>query len=301
MFDVALQAEPVAAWTAMLPAILLGVTGLVLLGIDTLYPEETSNALLAVTSAAGSLLAFGVAAWFLVAGTGQEHTGGAISLYGDTMVVDGMSLFFTLIFTVVTAMVSVAAYDYLADQEYRAEFYSLVLFAATGMTLMSMANSLATVFISLELASLPSYALVAFLKRNRGSVESGLKYFLIGSVSSGVMLFGISLVYATTGSLILGDVASALGEGTEMVGVLGVGVLMIAGGVAYKTASVPFHFWAPTRTRARPHRSRRSSRRPRRPPGSPSASASSSRPSRSGRSRRASTGCSPSRCWPSSR
>jgi len=245
MFDVALQSEPVAAWTALLPAILLGLTGLVLLGIDTLYPDETSNTLLAATSAAGSLLAFGVAAWFLVAGTGQEHTGGAISLFGDTMVVDGMSLFFTLIFTVVTAMVAVAAYDYLADHEYRAEFYSLVLFAATGMTLMSMANSLATIFISLELASLPSYALVAFLKKNRGSVESGLKYFLIGSVSSGVMLFGISLVYATTGSLILGDVASAIGEGTEMVGVLGVGVLMIAGGVAYKTASVPFHFWAP--------------------------------------------------------
>ena len=245
MFDVALQSEPVAAWTALLPAILLGLTGLVLLGIDTLYPDETSNTLLAATSAAGSLLAFGVAAWFLVAGTGQEHTGGPISLFGDTMVVDGMSLFFTLIFTVVTAMVAVAAYDYLADHEYRAEFYSLVLFAATGMTLMSMANSLATIFISLELASLPSYALVAFLKKNRGSVESGLKYFLIGSVSSGVMLFGISLVYATTGSLILGDVASAIGEGTEMVGVLGVGVLMIAGGVAYKTASVPFHFWAP--------------------------------------------------------
>ncbi|WP_336023034.1 NADH-quinone oxidoreductase subunit N [Halobellus salinisoli] len=245
MFDVALQSEPVAAWTAMLPAILLGLTGLVLLGIDTLYPEETSNTLLAAVSAAGSLLAFAVAAWFLVAGTGQEHTGGAISLFGDTMVVDGMSLFFTLIFTVVTAMVAVAAYDYLADHAHRAEFYSLVLFAATGMTLMSMANSLATIFISLELASLPSYALVAFLKKNRGSVESGLKYFLIGSVSSGVMLFGISLVYATTGSLILGDVASALGEGTEMVGVLGVGVLMIAGGVAYKTASVPFHFWAP--------------------------------------------------------
>ncbi|WP_144900921.1 NADH-quinone oxidoreductase subunit N [Halobellus captivus] len=245
MFDaVVLQSEPAAAWTAMLPAILLGLTGLALLGIDTLYPEETSNTLLAGVSAAGSLLAFGVAAWFLVAGTGQEHTGGAISLFRDTMVVDGMSLFFTLIVTIVTAMVAVASYDYLSDHAHRAEFYSLVLFAATGMTLMSMANSLATVFISLELASLPSYALVAFLKKNRGSVEAGLKYFLVGSVSSGVMIFGISLVYAVTGSLVLGDVAAALGD-TEMAGVLGVGVLMIVGGVAYKTASVPFHFWAP--------------------------------------------------------
>ncbi|MFD1686843.1 NADH-quinone oxidoreductase subunit N [Halobellus litoreus] len=245
MFDpIALQTEPVAAWTALAPALLLALTGLVLLGIDTLSPKETSNTLLAGVSAAGSLSAFAVAAWFLVAGTGQERTGGAISLYGDTLVVDGMSLFFTLIFTIVTAMVSVAAYDYLREQAHRAEFYSLVLFAATGMTMMSMANSLATVFISLELASLPSYALVAFLKKNRGSVEAGLKYFLIGSVSSGVLVFGISLVYAVTGSLVLGDVAAALGN-TEMAGVLGMGVLMIVGGVAYKTASVPFHFWAP--------------------------------------------------------
>jgi len=240
----ALQTEPVAAWTALLPAILLGLTGLVLLGIDTMRPTETSNALLSGVATAGSLLAFGVAAWFLVAGTGQPRTGGAISLYGDALVVDGMSLFFTLIFSVVTAMVTVAAYDYLGGHSHRAEFYSLVLFAATGMALMSTANSLATVFVSLELASLPSYALVAFLKEDRGSVEAGLKYFLIGAVSSAVLAFGISLVYAVSGSLVLGDVAEAVGS-TEMVGVLGLGTLMILGGFAFKTASVPFHFWAP--------------------------------------------------------
>ena len=244
MFDLALQAEPAATWTALAPAILLGLTGLVLLGIDTIRTDEASNALLASVSAGGSLLAFGTAAWFLVAGTGQERTGGAITLYGDALVVDGMSLFFTLIFTIVTAMVVVASYDYLRDHEHRAVFYSLVLFAATGMTLLSMANSLATVFVSLELASLPSYALVAFLKNDKGSVEAGLKYFLIGAVSSAVFAFGISLVYAVTGSLVLGDVAAAV-NAPEMAGVLGIGVLMMIGGFAFKTASVPFHFWAP--------------------------------------------------------
>ena len=233
------------AWTALAPAILLGLTGLVLLGVDTLWPaDEPSNAILAGVAAAGSIVAFAVTGWFLVAGTGQVRTGGAISLYGDALVVDGMSLFFTLIFTVVTAMVAVAAYDYLDDHSHRAEFYSLVLFAATGMALMATANSLATVFISLELASLPSYALVAYLKTDRGSVEAGLKYFLIGAVSSAVLAFGISLVYAVTGSLVLGDVAGAIGN-PEMAGVLGLGVLMILGGFAFKTASVPFHFWAP--------------------------------------------------------
>jgi NADH-quinone oxidoreductase subunit N len=231
-------------WTAAAPALILALTGLLLLVVDSVDRDSSNNALLAGIAAAGSLAAFGVAGWFLVAGTGQVRTGGAIVLYGDSLIVDGMSLFFTLIFTIVTAMVVFASYDYVADEPYRAEFYSLVMFAATGMTLMSMSNSLATAFVSLELASLPSFALVAFLKRNRGSVEAGLKYFLIGALSSAVFAFGISLVYAVTGSLVLDEVAAAVG-GTDLVGVLGIGVLMLVGGFAYKTASVPFHFWAP--------------------------------------------------------
>jgi NADH-quinone oxidoreductase subunit N len=156
-----------------------------------------------------------------------------------------MSLFFTLIFTSVTAMVVVASYDYIADEVYQAEFYALVLFAATGMTLMASANSLATAFVSLEFASLPSYALVAYLKHNEGSVEAGLKYFLIGALSSAVFAFGISLVYAVSGSLVFSGVADAVANAGELTGVAGIGVLMILGGFAFKTASVPFHFWAP--------------------------------------------------------
>ncbi|KAB1188949.1 MULTISPECIES: NADH-quinone oxidoreductase subunit N [Haloferax] len=232
-------------WAATAPAIVLALTGLLLLLIDTIDPDTSNNSLLAGTATLGSLAAGGIAAWFLLAGTGMEETGGAISLYGDALVVDGMSLFFTLIFTSVAAMVSVASYDYLSDQRYQGEFYSLVMFAATGMTLMAMSNSLATVFVSLELASLPSYALVAFLKKDRGSIEAGLKYFLIGAVSSAVFAFGISLVFAVTGSLVLPDVAAGLSDADQLVGVLGLGVLMIAGGFAFKTASVPFHFWAP--------------------------------------------------------
>ena len=232
-------------WAATAPAIVLALTGLALLLIDTIDPDSTNNGVLAGTATLGALAAGGIAGWFLIGGTGMESTGGAISLYGDALVVDGMSLFFTLIFTSVAAMVSVASYDYLADQQYQGEFYALVLFAATGMTLMGMSNSLATVFVSLELASLPSYALVAFLKKDRGSIEAGLKYFLIGALSSAVFAFGISLVFAVTGSLVLPEIAATLAEGTELVGVLGLGVLMIAGGFAFKTASVPFHFWAP--------------------------------------------------------
>jgi NADH-quinone oxidoreductase subunit N len=232
-------------WTALGPAIVLGLTALLLFVVDSIDPESTRPGLLAGIATGGTLLSAAVAGWFLLAGTGQERTGGPITLYGEQVVVDGASLFFAIIFGIVAAMVSVAAYDYLKDRAYQAEFYALVVFAATGMTMMASANSLATVFVSLELASLPSYALVAFLKKNRGSVEAGLKYFLIGAVSSAVFAFGISLIYAVTGSLLLDDVASALTSVDGLSGVAGIGVLMILGGFAFKTASVPFHFWAP--------------------------------------------------------
>ncbi|WP_101296646.1 NADH-quinone oxidoreductase subunit N [Halegenticoccus soli] len=233
-------------WTALGPALILAITALVLFVIDSVDPDSTDSALLAGVSVVGTLAALGVAAWFLAAGTGQVGTGGEITLFRDALVVDGMSLFFTAIFTSVAAMVFVASYDYLKDRPDQAEFYSLVLLATTGMALLASSNSLATAFISLELTSLPSYALVAYLKRNRGSVEAGLKYFLIGALSSSVFVFGISLVYAVTGSLLFSDVASALGDLDQSFrGVAGIGVLMIAGGFAFKTASVPFHFWAP--------------------------------------------------------
>ncbi|MDG5778476.1 NADH-quinone oxidoreductase subunit N [Haloarculaceae archaeon H-GB2-1] len=238
------MATTLPTWTALGPALLLGITALVLLIVDSIDPDTSNSTLLAGLSTVGSLAAFLFAGWLLVSGTGQPQTGGAITLFDDQLVVDGMSLFFALIVTSVATLVTVASHDYIADQPYQAEYYSLVMMAATGMTLMGSANSLATGFVSLELASLPSYALVTFLKKNRGSVEAGLKYFLIGALSSAVLAYGISLVYAASGHLQFDAVASAVAN-TEFVGVLGIGVLFVLGGFAFKTASVPFHFWAP--------------------------------------------------------
>src|SRR6056297_593807 len=243
-----LQIEPtnwIFAMWSLQPVVILAVTALLVLALDSLSPDSRSNRLLAGTATVGTLLALGVTVWYLAAGTGAAGTGGPISLFSGAIVVDGMGLFFTAIFTSVATLVVVASYDYLEDDDNSAAFYSLLLFATTAMALMAVANSLATVFISLEMASLPSYALVAYLKTNRGSVEAGLKYFLIGAVSAAVFAFGISLVYAATGSLLLPDVAAAIGGVSDLAGLLGVGILMVAGGFAFKTASVPFHFWAP--------------------------------------------------------
>jgi len=230
---------------ALSPQLLLGLTALAVLAYDSFYPEADNRNVLVGITAVGSLLTLGTTAFFLVAGTGLAATGGPIEQFNGQIVVDGLGLFFTFIVVSVTAMVAVASFDYLEGHDYQAEYYALLLMAALGMTLMAVSNSFATAFVSLELASLPAYALVAFLKDNRGSVEAGLKYFLIGALSSAIFAFGISLLYAATGSLQFGAVAESLGGADGLVGLIGVGMVMILTGVAFKTASVPFHFWAP--------------------------------------------------------
>ena len=232
-------------WTALAPTLLLAFTAVVLLLVDSIDPDTKNNELLAGIAGIGSLTAAATSVWFITGGTGLPGEGGdVISFFGDQLVADQMYLFFGFLITSVVSLVVVASYDYMREHRYQAEYYSLVLFAATGMSLLAGANSLAVAFVSLELASLPSYALVAILKTNKGSVEAGLKYFLVGALSSGVFAYGISLIYGATGSMQFDDVAQALSGGAPAA-LLGVGVLMVVGGVAFKTASSPFHFWAP--------------------------------------------------------
>jgi NADH-quinone oxidoreductase subunit N len=231
-------------WMALGPALVLGLTAMLLFVVDSIDPDSHDRNLLAGSALIGSVTAMALSAWYLAAGTGQPSKGGPIELLDGALVVDGLSLFFAFIFAAVTALVVIASYDYLRDHAYQAEYYSLVVLAATGMTFMASANSLAVAFVSLELASLPSYALVAFLKKDKGSVEAGLKYFLIGALSSAIFAYGISLVYGATGAFALPAIADAVAT-TPTVGLLGVGVVMTLGGFLFKTASVPFHFWAP--------------------------------------------------------
>ncbi|MFW6457811.1 MAG: NADH-quinone oxidoreductase subunit N [Halodesulfurarchaeum sp.] len=226
------------------PQYLLALTALALFVADTVFPKSRRPDLLAGIAVTGPVLTALVSAWFLAVGWGQAAT--TPPIFDGMVVVDGMSLFFTFIFASVTTMVVIASHEYLATSEAKAEYYSLLLLAALGMSLMAAANNLAAVFISLEMASLPSYGLVAYLKHNEGSVEAGLKYFLIGALSSGIMVYGISLVYGATGTLQLSSIATAISGGLAgMDGLLGLGLLMILGGFLFKTASVPFHFWAP--------------------------------------------------------
>ena len=136
--------------------------------------------------------------------------------------------------------------DYL-DREYmtQAEFPILLLFAVLGMMMMISANDLISLYIGLELQSLALYVVAAFRRDTLRSTEAGLKYFVLGALSSGMLLYGSSLVYGFTGATGFDAIAEVLsGGGSASVGLI-VGIVFIVAGLAFKVSAVPFHMWTP--------------------------------------------------------
>ncbi|MEM2990461.1 MAG: NADH-quinone oxidoreductase subunit N [Halobacteria archaeon] len=158
--------------------------------------------------------------------------------------VDYYSLFFKMVFLTVGILVAIASILYVGEEPHQAEYYSLLLLATVGMMVVASASDLITLFVGLELASLSTYALAAFVKRDPQCSEAAMKYFLIGALSSALALYGISLIYGITGTtnLILAAKSQAI-LAFEPVGVIAA-VFLIAG-FGFKMAAVPFHMWAP--------------------------------------------------------
>ena len=125
----------------------------------------------------------------------------------------------------------------------RAEYPILVLFAATGMGMMVSAGDFLTLYIGLEMNSLASYVLAAFLRSDDRSAEAGLKYFVLGALASGILLFGISLTYGFTGGTSFAGVNAALGHGLSTGAIFG--IVFVLAGIAFKISAVPFHMWTP--------------------------------------------------------
>ncbi|GGM72953.1 NADH-quinone oxidoreductase subunit N [Halarchaeum rubridurum] len=226
------------ALPALTPQYVLGLAALLVLVVDAFTPTSRKNGLLAGLTALAGVTSAGAAAWLYAGGAGRT------TLFDGALAVDASTSFFTAVFGCVAALVAVASYDYVREEPHQSAYYALVLLATAGMSVMAAANSLVTAFLALELVSLPAYALVAYLKRDAGSAEAGLKYFVVGALSSAILVYGISLVYAATGVFGFAALADAV-AGNAHVTVLGAGVVMLIGGFAFKTASVPFHFWAP--------------------------------------------------------
>jgi NADH-quinone oxidoreductase subunit N len=128
---------------------------------------------------------------------------------------------------------------------FRADFYTLSLFALLGVMLLISANSLVTVYLGLELTSLSTYALVAFDRESRRGSEAAMKYFVLGSMASGMLLYGMSMIYGATGSLDLYQISSAIAARGADDLVLVFGLVFLVVGLAFKLGVVPFHMWIP--------------------------------------------------------
>jgi NADH-quinone oxidoreductase subunit N len=124
------------------------------------------------------------------------------------------------------------------------EYYALLLFAGVGMLFMASGNNLITIYVALELMALSSYVLAGYFKAEPKSTEAALKYFILGAFSSGVLLYGLSLVYGVSGILGLPELAKLL-AGAERSNLVMLGILLILSGLLFKIAAVPFHVWTP--------------------------------------------------------
>ncbi|MFQ5736597.1 MAG: NADH-quinone oxidoreductase subunit N [Thermodesulfobacteriota bacterium] len=164
--------------------------------------------------------------------------------FGGTVFSDAFSAYFNVIFIVAAIFTVFISMEYLKKTGIqRGEYYPIVLFATVGMMVMATANDLITIYVGLELMALSFYILVAFRVRSSRSVEGALKYFVLGALSSGILLYGISFAYGASGSTNLNEMAAQLG--TTNGPFLLLGFILMSVGFGFKIAAFPFHVWAP--------------------------------------------------------
>ena len=170
----------------------------------------------------------------------------SVTLYGGLVAVDGFSLFFKVFFLAIGIGIIALAVEYGRDRlQHRGEFYGLLLFSILGMNLMAMARELLTAYIALELLSFSLFVLVAYGLREARSNEAGIKYIIIGALSSAVMLYGLSNIYAALGTTYFAGIAAELSAPATASPVLWVGIALLIAGLGFKLSAVPFHAWAP--------------------------------------------------------
>jgi NADH-quinone oxidoreductase subunit N len=168
-----------------------------------------------------------------------------LQILGGSFILDGFSFFWKLLVLVATALTVLLSVRFLEEGGYRAsEFYSLLLLATSGTLFMASGYTLLTIWISLETMALSSYVLAGYFKREIRSNEAALKYFILGALSSGILLYGISLLYGATGTVQLAGLYRAL-EGAQDNPLVPLGWLLLAAGLFFKVAAVPFHIWTP--------------------------------------------------------
>ena len=216
------------------PIIAISITALIVLIVKAALAK--SESIIIATSIGGILISICLAVWTLPLST---------TAFSDMVLVGGYSSFFDLVFLSVGLLTILHSESYLKKVNLNfGEFYALVLFAVAGMMLMGSSADLITLFLGLELMSVCFYILAGFMRTRSESNEASMKYFLLGAFATGFLLYGIALIYGTSGTTNLMRIAiqypRSMGETWYMVGF---GLLLV--GFGFKVASVPFHMWAP--------------------------------------------------------
>jgi NADH-quinone oxidoreductase subunit N len=226
--------------TTAAPVVLAVMVAGAILVVDMALPGRRAVA----TGVALVGLAIVAAATILLGLSGRHETA-----FGGAYTLDGLTTFLDLLFLAIAALTILFATDYLAPRGLpMAEFAAVLIFAITGAMLVAGSADLLLLFVALELMVLPGYMLVGFARHDPYSTEGAIKYFLLGSFSSAILLFGLAYVWGTTGSTRISDVAAALALVASSHSIqpgLAMGLAFMTTGVAFKLAAVPFHYWTP--------------------------------------------------------
>ena len=221
------------SYILLAPEILLTVLALAVILIGLLVSDKSKNIL-------GYISAAGLAASLIltIAKTGEG------SFFYNALVIDPLSQIFKIIFLVVSLLAVIASIQYFKNNRNQDEYYTLILLATVGMMVVASANDLLSLFVGFELASMSTYVLAGFEKKNPASLEAALKYFIIGSLSSALMLFGMSLVYGVSGSTNIPEILAYF-KTAQVSGIDILAMVFLVAGFGFKMALVPFHMWAP--------------------------------------------------------
>ncbi len=221
----------------VLPEIIVSLMACVVLLVDLFLPADNKQPAFVLT-----IITLVAALVALVAGFGAQPQ----ALYHDAIVVDELASLIKIGVVTSAALVLVYARQYNLDRDlFRGEFFVLVLFGVVGMLVLASANHMITLYMGLELLSLCLYAMIAMQRDSGRASESAMKYFVLGALASGVLLYGMSLLYGISGTLEFGALAEAMRTSDKSALPLVLAVIFIVVGLAFKLGAVPFHMWIP--------------------------------------------------------
>lgn len=230
--------SPTIDWHALAPELVLVGTLVVVLLADLFLPEGRKGLL---PSLAGLGLLGATIPVLTLAVDGADR-----SMFGGAYMVDNFALVLKALFLVSGYVVVLLSTNYIAEGDYaEGEYYFLLLSSILGMTVIASGRDLITIFVALELLSIPAYLLAGWRKNDVKGNEAGVKYYLMGVFATGVLLYGMSLLYGVAGSTKLVDIGEALSAGSESVPIVTLAIVFCVVGFGFKVSAVPFHTWAP--------------------------------------------------------